>query len=503
MFEHDTERMPPPPSYAPTAITGSPEQNAIWDAIANTTDHIVVKALAGTGKSFTCRHAMAKAPRELKVLYLAFNKVIADEFGRGAPSHCEVKTINALGNRICKMSMRTDIDGDKLGRIVENVFPRANQNRAAGAVIERLVALCKSYLLDGMDMQLITDLANRHEIEIDADAAEGLPLIPEIINRCKTELGSIDFDDQVWLPVVLNLQTVKYDLIFVDEAQDLNPCQHAFILKLLRPATGRMVIIGDDHQAVYGWRGSDVDSIDNLAKALDVTGLPVTTLPLTVTRRCPRNVVREAQAYVPALQHLPNAPDGTVERIKDDKAFDLYTPGAMVVCRTNAPLLGVAFQLIRRQIKAIVRGRDIGQGLQTLIRQMRAADMADLMEKLEAWERREITKVAKTRRADAAIQRIQDRAECIRALSEGCASITYLTGRIESIFANFESGGAPKNAVVLSSIHRAKGLEAETVFWLYPEIKCPTDQDWQKKQEINLRYVAVTRAKSRLVYVTR
>lgn len=494
------QTMPPPPSYT---IVGSPEQDAIWDAIANGRDHVVVKALAGTGKSFTCREAMNRTPTNLKVLYLAFNKVIADEFGRGAPANCEVKTINAIGFRVVRNNLRTELDGDKLGRIVEDVFPRVASNRAAGTTIERLVALCKAYLLDGTDIQQVTDLATRHEIEIDMDAAEGIPLIAEMIKRCRTETGSIDFDDQVWLPVVLDMPAPRYDLVFVDEAQDLNPCQHALALKLLKPGTGRLVIVGDDHQAIYGWRGSDVDSIDNLSAKLGITGLPVTTLPLTVTRRCPRKVVAEAQKYVPDLRHLPDAPDGEVHSVKDRSALEQYKPGDMVVCRTNAPLLGVAYQLIRRQVKAVVRGRDIGRGLQTLIRQLRADSMMDLMGKLEDWECREITKVSKTRRAETAIQRIQDRAECLRALSDGCATVTELNGRIEQIFADFESGGTPKNAVVLSSIHRAKGLEADTVFWLYPDIKCPTEQDWQRKQETNLRYVAVTRAKLRLVYVNR
>lgn len=487
-----------------SSVTGSPEQDAIWAAIAGDTGHVVVKALAGTGKSFTCREAMKRTNRGLKVLYLAFNKVIADEFGRGAPTHCEVKTLNALGFRIVRGYIRSEIDSDKLYRIIEEVLPNTAQRRDVGSTVARLIGLCKGYLIDGSDLAQVMDLATRHEIELDSDAISAVTAVPEILKRCKTETGTIDFDDQVWLPVVLNMPFPKYDLVFVDEAQDLNPLQHEIVMRLLRPATGRAVVVGDDHQAIYGWRGSDVDSIDNLTRRLDLeTGVGVTVLPLTVTRRCPVSVVRAAQEYVPALRALPDAPEGVVESIKDAKCLDQYRPGDMVVCRTNAPLLKVAYQLIRRGLKPIVRGRDIGQGLLSLIKVLRADSVGELLGKIDRWREREISKVEKTRRAETAIQRIQDRADCINELAEGCDTIQDLTRRIDSIFGNFEAGQEPAGAVVLSSVHRAKGLEAENLFWLYPDIKCMASQEWQKKQEINLRYVAVTRAKRRLVYVTR
>lgn len=500
MFE---QTYAPPPPYAPPAIVGSPEQEQIWKAIREDTGHIIVKALAGTGKSYTCRQAMNQTNRALKVLYLAFNKVIADDFGRGAPTHCEVRTINSIGFRICKSNIRCEIDGYRLDRVIEGLWPQATSQRDVAAVLGRLVSLCKANLMDGRDTEALLTLATRQEIEIDDLTQDALWVVPEAIEYCKLNTAVIDFDDQVWLPVALNMTCPKFDLIFVDEAQDLNPLQHAFVMKLLRPGTGRMVVVGDEHQAIYGWRGADVESINNLATLLAATGLPTVTLPLTMTRRCPNLVVKKANEYVPALRAMPDAPDGVVESIKDEKALDAYAPGDMVVCRTNAPLLGVAFRLIRKEIKAVVRGRDIGQGLQTLIKHLRAADIDTLLHKLDDWEAREIRKVERTRRAETAIQRITDRADCVRALCEGCDSVEGLRGRIDSVFANFDAGGEPKNAVVLSSIHRAKGLEATNVFWLYPDIRCMASQEWQKTQETNLRYVAVTRAKHRLVMVTR
>ena len=62
-----------------------------------------------------------------------------------------------------------------------------------------------------------------------------------------------------------------------------------------------------------------------------------------------------------------------------------------------------------------------------------------------------------------------------------------------------------QEAVLLSSIHRAKGLEAERVFLLFPDtLPHPkATQEWAKAQEFNLKYVALTRAKKDLFFVWR
>jgi superfamily I DNA/RNA helicase len=56
---------------------------------------------------------------------------------------------------------------------------------------------------------------------------------------------------------------------------------------------------------------------------------------------------------------------------------------------------------------------------------------------------------------------------------------------------------------MLSTIHKAKGLENDRIFFLCPELipsKYAT-QPWQYEQEANLKYVAITRAKQELIYV--
>ncbi len=479
-------------------VVGSPEQNAIWRAIGDDgCGHVVVKALAGTGKSFTCRHAMRLVPPRYRVLYLAFNKAIADEFGRGAPPNCDVRTLNSVGFRVCLKALRSKIENYRLDGIIDRLFPEAR--RDAKYAFTKLVELCKAYLVDGSDRDRINDLAAKHEVEMLHIPPAMVDRIPDVLRECMTNTAAIDFNDQIWLPVVLDLPCDQYDIVFVDEAQDLNPVHHRLVLKLLKPR-GRCVVVGDDHQAIYGFRGSDTESIDNLAAMLAGTA-PVVTLPLTVTRRCPRLVVQAAQKYVPELQAMPDAPDGVITSVSDESLPATLAPGDMVLCRYNAPLLSTAYQLIRRDVKATVRGRDIGQGLVGLVKRLRPTDVKDLMEQLEKWESREIDRVGRMRNSDAQIEAIIDRCDCIKALAEGVADVDALVARIDSLFANFEPGGEPKGAVVLSSVHRAKGLEADNVYWLKPGATAKSVLPWQQAQERNLKYVAITRAKRRLVYV--
>ena len=61
-----------------------------------------------------------------------------------------------------------------------------------------------------------------------------------------------------------------------------------------------------------------------------------------------------------------------------------------------------------------------------------------------------------------------------------------------------------ENAVMLSTAHKSKGLEANRVLILLPN-KLPltwqNQLDWQLKQELNLKYVALTRARKELVFI--
>lgn len=92
---------------------------------------------------------------------------------------------------------------------------------------------------------------------------------------------------------------------------------------------------------------------------------------------------------------------------------------------------------------------------------------------------------------------LQQRIEVIQCLANEVDSVKELKSMIENIFSDDVKG------IILSTIHKAKGLENDRIFFLMPELipsKFAT-MDWQFEQEENLRYVAITRARKELIYV--
>lgn len=94
----------------------------------------------------------------------------------------------------------------------------------------------------------------------------------------------------------------------------------------------------------------------------------------------------------------------------------------------------------------------------------------------------------------------EDKIKAIEVLSEGLTQTRQLVSRIESIFNEGNRAG-----ICLSTIHKSKGLEADRVFIACPEKlynRRAMAIDWMAEQETNLVYVAYTRAKHHLGFIT-
>lgn len=266
---------------------------------------------------------------------------------------------------------------------------------------------------------------------------------------------------------------------------------------------GRRLYIANgivSHNSIYSFRGCDGKGFDNLRNELQ----GVVTLPLTLTRRCPKAHVRLAQSIVPQIKALDDAPEGIVRVTETlDAAVNEMRPGDLVVCRVNAELIGTAYKLLKRGVKAVVRGKDIGQGMVKLIEHAeRKAVSSGLRDVL--CEAGDLTTDAVSKfnampqgRGEMRAANAQDRYDCVCELATDCKSVEELKAVIEKLFAEFEDDGQPKHAVVLGTVHRTKGLEGNRVFILRPDLiphpmaKRKEDQEAER----NLAYVAVTRAK--------
>jgi DNA helicase II / ATP-dependent DNA helicase PcrA len=340
------------------------------------------------------------------------------------------------------------------------------------------------------------DLAALHDMDLDNERADfdtAIDFARKLL-AWSNDSASVDFDDLLYLAVKDGIVLPKFDMIFIDEAQDTNAIQRAIVRKIMKPGA-RIVAVGDPAQAIYGFRGADSNSLNKIAEDFNCK-----RLPLTVSYRCPTSVVDFAKKFVTHIEAAPGAPAGAVVNVgtlwneRDFKANDL------IVCRTTKPLVTLAFTLIRAHVPARIMGREIGNGLKSLINKMNGKGIDGLIAKLEAWTLREVEK-ALAKGQDSKAEAISDKTDTvmflISSLTENGRTVPALLALIDSLFAD------TANAVVLSTIHKAKGLEADRVYWLNSS-QCPSKwarQDWQKQQERNLCYVAITRARSELLLI--
>lgn len=534
----------------PTTITPSEQQAAVWAQMALSRD-------ART------------------VCLVAFNKSIATELQRRVPPGCEAMTMHSMGFRAV-LAAFPQLRGRKLNEYrsehvalellgIRHPGPAATpaerdaffDARRARAVVLRatseLVSLCKLNLVADPDDAKLDELARYYDVQLTEEKgghrygkgiadvtgpgkdyrAEVFDLVPRVLklSRDPEQGGMIDFDDMIWLPVVLGLPMTKYDLLVGDEVQDWNRCQQA----LAKRAGDRLVLVGDPKQAIYGFAGADSESMKRmqveLGSAVEATAddggrfTPKTrgcvVLPLTVTRRCGRAIVARANEVVADFQAHESNPDGEVlnalyptkkdadgvpQDLPEDKTYlPLVQPGDMVLCRVNAPLVSQCFKFIRSGRRANIQGRDVAKGLTALVKKLWAdgLDVIGFLQALDAWLTRERSaEAAKTNPCESKLIGLQDRYDCLCCFAEDAVSCAETVARIEALFTDDRSGPG----IRLSSIHRAKGLEAKRVFFLMPEGgECPhpmARSAWQREQEQNLLYVGITRAIETLYFVS-
>ncbi len=243
------------------------------------------------------------------------------------------------------------------------------------------------------------------------------------------------------------------------------------------------------------FRGADSESLARLQ-----VELAATVLGLKTTYRCGKLIVAEAAQIVPDFVAHDSNPDGVVETLGYGKALEQVTEGDFLLSRKNAPLVRACMTLLKRGVRARIKGRDIAGGTVALVRKLlrsdetNARDLDELPRELDAWVEREVKRATKRLSEQAAEERVGfvlDQAAIITAIVEDSVDLHDFEHRCDELF----SDDGTRASVMLSSVHRAKGLEADSVFLLRDTFKTGS------VEEDNIRYVAITRAKKRLVWV--
>lgn len=496
------------------ARTWSAQQLAVFEWFGSGSGNLVVRALAGTGKTTTILEAIGRAP-EARILFAAFNKRIVEEVtlpnAQGVVKltcpRAEAKTLHAVGFACIRRrlgNVRMAERGEREDRLVEMVCgPQDPQEirRMVGKLMTKAREIAPLATQPGSLRDLAEDFDCIPDEEWKADGFDYEYVEARALEAMQKAAGlrsgeAMDFADMIFLPVRNGWMPKLYDMVVVDEGQDMTVAQ---LLLALGVCGGRFCIVGDNHQAIYGFRGADSESLDRLKAELKAS-----ELGLTVTYRCGKRIVEAAQQYVPHYTAAPEAPDGEISSMPFEKMVEAAEPGNFILSRANAPLAKVAMACIRANKRVRIQGKDIGAGLKALVKKLASGraqnSIPELLAKLARWQERECERLYKADKPERC-EAIIDKAETVRCLCEGVAGVRELEVRLDNLFA--DSGAV---AIVCSSVHKAKGLEAKKVFILRDTLnpkppKGVAITPKRAKEEANICYVAITRAIEHLVWV--
>lgn len=459
------------------------EQIAILDKTTSSNANLLINALAGTGKTTTLEMVQSVSKQQ-PVLYLAFNKKVVEEAKDKFASTTMVKTLNSLGAGIWNQGRKSSVAdpdgtvGQKVKVLLRSMIkeaPRAAQGEmweSYWQVIEGVnMAKAMGYIPDGKFIDT-TRLSTREEVhqhleekpdELTADLIDAV-----LFKSIETAFnGYIDFNDQLYMPTVFGGIFPRAPLVMVDEAQDFSPLNHAMLDKL---AKGRLIAVGDPWQSIYAFRGAKTRSMQELKqrfKAEEST--------LSLCFRCAKPIVEAARWRAPNLRWIKQ--EGKYEILKDLDPTKI-SDGAAIICRNNAPLFKLAMRLLQSGRSVTVAGSDIGPKIVGIMRRLGPEEMPlhRVVSAIEDWRNEKLDKESKT---------ANDIADCMKVFAGFGSTLSLAIAHAEHLFKQ-------RGTITLTTGHKAKGLEWDTVYHLDPWLCSDEDQDQ------NLRYVITTRAQTNL-----
>lgn len=492
----------------------------VWFATLGAVRSLVVRARAGCGKTTLIVEGVKRylaacvaAGKPVSVLATSFTRksvsALMDKL-KGMAG-VDVRSLNSLGFKYvmdyCRANrIRVKLD-DNTARRRKFDLARRVEPGASDHVITLLAKLNETarklmpLATCGADLMPLID---QFDLGVDEDATEqgwtdeGLCDAAYDCMRLASEwFTEIDYADQIFLPIRNRWIKPLYDRVIVDETQDMDKAQLLLVQGACRDRKRGFCVVGDDQQAIFGFRGADVTAIDRLKHELEAD-----ECPLTVTWRCGTAIVDYAKQANPAVADYmagEGAHEGEVTT-KHDVASMVATvkPGDFILSRTNAPLASICLTLLARGVRAYVAGKDIGGRLITIVRKLKVRDMADLGPALDGYTAKKADKFRNDPKASdqewlaGKLDTVADEQATIMAVADGCNTVPELIGKLEGLFQEDDS----RPSVMLSTIHKAKGLEADTVYFAIGTLKVRSHDDEM------LHYVAATRAKHHLHLVS-
>lgn len=463
------------------------EQSEIIE-VANSGVDVKINALAGSGKSTTLAMISHEFDAEGKSgMYLAFNKSIATEAKEKMAESCECRTAHSLAYGKTDRALIKKLSYKPLSNYVlakkyniEKMFfnDLDNMKRCFSAITQ--VTMIKNTIVHWCNSA--DEKLDRKHIATGAWMDENIPSdvrkdLNNLVFKYAKELLSemldtssnvaITHDLYLKLFTLSNKCKLKIDYLMIDEAQDLNPCLLDFISK----QDCQIICVGDHYQSIYQWRGAV-----NAMQALDCD----VTKHLTQSFRFGGDIVNKANTVLKWAGFEK-------ELVGTDKDF---TPSEQVDCyiaRSNIGALGAYFELLSKGEKPYI-----------------AFDLSDVKRFVNHWEC--IKSGVECKQPHHLLGSFIHEAVVLSYIKETkdvdlarCVNIAEKYGHL-IIDDSQKTYSESESTCTVITAHKSKGLEWNNVvllddFNLFDKEKNPIDT----VGEVNLVYVAMTRAKQRLV----
>lgn len=492
-------------------------QEAIYEEIRNGDKNIIIKAVAGSGKTTALVKSTTNIPKGSMAQCVSFSKEAVSHLSNKLAenkSSANAVTAHSIGYRSIASHLRAklNVDGQKFTKLAEKVL---DGYKHRGNVVE-LANMVRVTMLNIDNDNEILDLADNYNIEypegnLDEKSNEQekfffekedatqifLSKLRLLLSEGEKQVISdrvIDFADMIYIPVIWKTKKEAVDYLFVDECQDLSPMQISLLTSI--PA-GRVLCVGDPCQAIYGFAGADCLSYENVKKSFNAN-----ELPLSVCYRCPKLVVDMAKEIVSYIEEAENAPLGVISKAYLDELPKKVNIDDMVLSRKTAPLVSLIFKMYKAGIPARFVGNDMGKMfLKTIDRftKYRGFSYERFQKYCNLYFERKIRNAQKKENM-AQVNRLCDEMDVILTLHENIKA-TSLYEFIDKVSAVFDTN---KPGVKLLTVHRSKGLENNKIFLLEDglPLRWKWQLRWQFEQEMNLKYVGITRAKTELCLVS-
>ena len=448
----------------PSKISLTVKQQKVVDSKSKA---ILVNAVAGSGKTATL---MELAKQYEGGLYLAFNKAIVTDVLDKLPMGWSCKTFNALGLSITRQYLpKAKVDFNKYKQSSFNhavTLAQYHMSMNGAPTEESWNATAERFALS-------------NHLKFEAH---------DILVKGKANTSAISGEDMLQYPIDNGWSSDHYNIVLVDECQDLNPQQIAFLACI---PTERIVFVGDKNQAIYGFRGSDPKAITKI-----IEDYVPEEFEMNESFRCPTRIVEEISSIVPSM--LTAKQGGQVERLKyrDTK----YDDECFILCRVNAKLIKLAYTFMKTGQHFSIGANFIRQlefDLKPFFR--RTQSLQEFKQKIIDKYQLELNKA---RQNNWSIAAIENKYDALLTIVNNVSSLEEAKEFSKTLKMHTDGASGRK----LMTIHAAKGLETEHVYFLEPDIidylKGKTDKLWQKQEEDNLYYVACTRALSKLTFVS-